>query len=143
MQDEQQETVFSGTEEKSVDENEWEAVQSNNTNDYELAFVNVDRDKEQLKLNIDGDEKPLSSNVFTGEFNGLKDISSSENPKPSFNYLVQNDDEERTYAVGKLSSLEGQLEKVDKGTSVKIEFLGIEKTDDGVPWFNFRVYTRK
>jgi len=127
----------------------WEPVQDNNQeyNDYPLAFVNVDKEDDSISYNVDGDEitpEGLDSPgpMIVGEFQGINDISSDDNPEPSIKVLVDSDDDERTYALNKVKALEQQLAEVEEGERIGLDFDGyVHPEDDGLPWQNWTVYT--
>jgi len=127
------------------DELVWEPVSSGGDyNDYPLAFINVDKDTNSVSYNIDGEDvQPEDSEgpMIQGEFQGIRDISSDDNPEPSIKVLVESDKDERTYAVNKVNALESQLEDVDDGDIIGLDFEGyVEPEDGGLPWQNWQVY---
>jgi len=146
---EKNETLFE-SEEKGKSEGEentdlmWEPVQSSGGySDYPLAFVNVDKETDEVSYNVDGDDvspEDTTGPMIVGSFEGIRDISSEDNPEPSIKILVDSDDDERTYAVNKVNALESQLEEVEKGEKIGLDFEGYEHPDDGLPWQNWTVY---
>ena len=115
-------------------------------NDYPLAFANVDKDQDKVTFNVDGDEHEPenpedSTPMVQGTYKGLIDISSEDNPQPSMKHLVESDKDERTYAFNNVKALESQLEDVEQGSEVGIDFEGYEEPEDGLPWQNWTVYT--
>lgn len=124
----------------------WEPVNNGGTQkDYPLAFVNVDKDSNSVTFNVDGDEgvEPEESEgpMIQGTFKGVRDISSEDNPEPSIKVLVESDDDERTYALNKVKALESDLEEVEQGSVVGLDFEGYVEPEDGLPWQNWTVYT--
>jgi len=122
----------------------WEPVSSGgeNQNDYDLAFVNVDQDTEQVTFNVDGDDvepEDSSGPMVQGTYKGLVDISAEDNPQPSMKHLVESDSDERTYAFNNVKALESQLEEVEEGDIVGIDFEEYVEPEDGLPWQNFTV----
>jgi len=121
----------------------WEPVQSGGDyNDYPLAFANVDDETEEVTFNIDGDDhepEDVEGPMIQGTFQGIKDISSEDNPEPSIKCLIESERDERTYAINKVKSLESQLEEVEEGEVVGVEFEGYERPEDGLPWQNWTV----
>jgi len=121
----------------------WEPVSSgSDMNDYPLAFVNIDQDTEEVSFNVDGDEKePEDSEgpMVQGTYKGLIDISAEDNPQPSMKHLVESEADERTYAFNNVTALENQLEDIESGDIVGINFEGYVEPEDGLPWQNFEV----
>lgn len=138
----------SESEDKSKEDGEtiWEPVQgSQDYNDYPLAFVNVDKETDEVTYNVDGDDiepENLDSPapMIVGEFQGIKDISSEDNPEPSIKVLIESDNDERTYALNKVNALASQLEQVDEGQKIGLDFEGYKHPEDGLPWQNWTVY---
>lgn len=113
-------------------------------NDFDLAFVNVDKETDEVSFNVDGDDVAPEEGegpMITGEFQGIKDISAEDNPEPSIKILVESEDDERTYAVNKVNALESQLEEIEVGDMVGLDFEGYEYPEEGLPWQNWQVYT--
>lgn len=130
----------------SEDMTVWEPVNQGvgDFNDYDLAFVNVDKDSDEVSFNIDGEDvEPEDSEgpMIVGEFKGVKDISAEDNPEPSIKVLVESSDDERTYALNKVTALEQQVESLEVGDRIGLDFEGYERPDDGLPWQNWTVYT--
>lgn len=122
----------------------WEPVSSGgNYNDFPLAFVNVNKEDDSVTFNVDGDDvEPEESEgpMIQGVFQGIKDISAEDNPEPSIKVLVESEADERTYAVNKVSALENQLEEVEDGEVIGLDFEGyVEPEDGGLPWQNWQV----
>lgn len=121
----------------------WEPVDSGGDfNDYPLAFVNVDKETDEVTFNVDGDDVSPEDGegpMIQGTFNGIKDISAEDNPEPSIKVLVESDGDERTYALNKVNALESQLEDVEEGEVIGLDFDGYEHPEDGLPWQNWTV----
>lgn len=121
----------------------WEPVQNGSDfNDYPLAFVNVDKETDEVSYNVDGDEVAPDEGegpMIQGKFDGITDISAEDNPEPSIKILVESETDERTYALNKVNALESQLEDVEKGDVVGLDFEGYEHPEDGLPWQNWTV----
>lgn len=123
----------------------WEPVSdgSENYNDFPLAFVNVDQDTDEVTYNVDGEEgvEPEDGEgpMIQGVFQGIKDISAEDNPEPSIKVLIESEKDERTYALNKVKSLESQLEEVEEGEIVGVDFDGYVEPEDGLPWQNWQV----
>jgi len=143
----QNETLQKSKEKSDNSETIWEPVQNEQEfNDYPLAFVNVDKETDEVTYNVDGEDvKPENLDspgpMIVGEFQGIKDISSDNNPEPSIKVLIDSDDDERTYALNKVNALESQLENIENGDKIGIDFEGYVHPEDGLPWQNWRVYT--
>ncbi len=127
----------------------WEPVSSGGTNDYPLAFVNVDMEEENLTLNVDGEdiEPDMGGDepFIQGTYQGLQDISAEDNPQPSLKHLIESEIDERTYAINNLQCLSneegtGEFDQVEEGEIVGVDFEGVVRPEDGLPWQNFRVY---
>ena len=124
----------------------WEPVNSGGDgqyNDFPLAFVNVDKETDEVTLNIDGEDvepEEKEGPMITGTFQGIKDISSEDNPEPSIKALIESEKDERTYALNKVKALESGLEEVEEGEVVGVDFDGYVKPEDGLPWQNWQVY---
>lgn len=124
----------------------WQPVQSGggDFNDYPLAFINVDKETDEVTFNVDGEDVEPDTDeagpMIQGTFNGIRDISSEDNPEPSIKILIESDRDERTYAVNKVNALESQLEEVEVGDVVGLDFEGYEYPEDGLPWQNWTVY---
>lgn len=123
----------------------WEPVSSGGDyNDYPLAFANVDEETDEVTFNVDGeDKKPEETEgpMIQGTYKGLQDISAEDNPQPSMKHLVESDQDERTYAINNVKSLESQFEEIEEGSVVGVNFEGYEEPEDGLPWQNWRVLT--
>lgn len=123
----------------------WEPVSdgSENYNDFPLAFVNVDQETDEVTYNVDGEEgvEPEDGEgpMIQGEFQGIKDISAEDNPEPSIKVLIESEKDERTYALNKVKSLESQLEEVEEGDIIGVDFDGYVEPEDGLPWQNWQV----
>jgi len=123
----------------------WEPVSNGSErNDYPLAFVNVDKENDSVTFNVDGDEgvEPEEGEgpMVQGTFKGIQDISSEDNPEPSIKVLIESDSDERTYAFNKVTALASQLEDVEEGEIVGVDFEGYVEQEDGLPWQNWTVY---
>lgn len=120
----------------------WESVQNNDFNDFDLAFVNIDDETDEVTYNIDGEDvepEERTGPIIQGTFQGIKDISSEDNPEPSIKILVESEKDERTYALNKVKALESQLEDIEVGDVVGIDFEGYVRPEDGLPWQNWDV----
>ena len=124
----------------------WEPVSNGSNgqyNDFPLAFVNVDQETDEVTFNIDGEEvepEETQGPMITGTFKGINDISAEDNPEPSIKVLVESENDERTYALNKVTALENKLEEVEEGEVVGIDFEGYVEPEDGLPWQNWTVY---
>lgn len=122
----------------------WEPVSSGgNYNDFPLAFVNINKEDDSVTYNVDGEDvEPEEGEgpMIQGVFQGIKDISAEDNPEPSIKVLVESEADERTYAVNKVSALENQLEEVEEGEVIGLDFEGyVQPEDGGLPWQNWQV----
>ena len=112
-------------------------------NDFPLAFVNVDKDTDEITYNVDGkdvDPEETDGPMIVGEFEGIRDISAEDNPEPSIKVLIESEEDERTYTLNKVKALESQLEEVEEGSKIGVDFEGYEQPEDGLPWQNWTVY---
>lgn len=127
------------------DELVWQPVDSGSGKDYPLAFVNVNKEDDSVSFNVDGEEgvepEETGGPMIQGVYKGIHDISSSDNPEPSIKVLVESEQDERTYAINKVSALESKLEQVEEGSVVGLDFEEYVQQDDGLPWQNWSVYT--
>jgi len=122
----------------------WEPVSNGSQNDYPLAFVNVHEEDDSVTFNVDGEEgvEPEDGDgpMLQGEYRGLVDISAEDNPQPSMKHLIESESDERTYAINNVKALSSQLEDVEEGEVVGVDFEGYVEPEDGLPWQNFTVY---
>jgi len=122
----------------------WEPVSNGSQNDYPLAFVNVHEKDDSVTFNVDGEEgvEPEDGDgpMLQGEYRGLVDISAEDNPQPSMKHLIESESDERTYAINNVKALSSQLEDVEEGEVVGVDFEGYVEPEDGLPWQNFTVY---
>lgn len=127
----------------------WEPVSNGSENDYPLAFINVDMDEEELTFNVDDEEIEPDMDgdqpLIQGTYKGLQDISAEDNPQPSLKHLIESEQDERTYAVNNLTCLSneddnGEFDQVEEGEVVGLDFEGVERPEDNLPWQNFTVY---
>jgi len=129
------------------DETLWTPVSNGSSeefNDFPLAFVNVDKETDEITYNVDGkDVEPEETDdpMIVGEFEGIRDISAEDNSEPSVKVLIESEEDERTYALNKVKALESQLEEVEEGSKIGIDFDGYQFPDDGMPWQNWTVFT--
>lgn len=125
----------------------WEPVSNGGGeefNDFDLAFVNVDKETDEVTYNVDGEDvEPEESQgpMIVGVFEGINDISAEDNPEPSIKVLIESEEDERTYALNKVKALESQLEEIEEGQRIGVDFEGYEQPEDGLPWQNWTVYT--
>lgn len=122
----------------------WEPVSNDGgMNDYPLAFVNVQEEDDSVTFNVDGEDvepEDREGPMIQGTYQGLIDISSEDNPQPSMKHLIDSERDERTYAINNVKALSSQLEDVEEGEVVGVDFEGYVEPEDGLPWQNFTVF---